>query len=838
MYNGIGLQTPRGSGTNGYIQSNKFFVKPKTNKVVTDSSRGFESGQGTAGVTRKPNKEILEHDRKRQIQLKLLVLEEKLIDQGYTDAEIAEKLDEARKSLEAKEDEDGGNTAVFSEKFSETQTHQVAARKERQMETLKAALGIESEADREKKLRDAEALDFEEDLEEGEQRNKKDGADSHKQHRKDARDEKDDLRKVARKNESGKDEIKGQSKEKIRRRHDDSSDSDSIVKHGTKEKHKKDRRRVDTSDDSDGDVRKRKEESSRKHKKHETSSSDSDSESESGSDSGSHSESDYDKKYKKARGRYDPDDDYSSGGSPKSRKQKPKKPSKNKRHDSDDDSSDEGRDHKSKMSKSRKQDSYDKYSSGDSPKHHPKGNQTLKSREFDSDDDYDSDAGPKNRTGRSKEVSKSRRYDSDDEAYTDRLEEDERTRSKKMNQLQTRRPEDSSRDGGGKIRSRKQERVGGRYGPESDSDFEEATKKKRELQDRGEYELSAGRGRYGQESDSDFEEATKKRRERQDRGDYELSAGRGRYGQENDSDFEEAGKKKRERQDRGEYGLSAGHGGQEKNNRRNRTHDSGKDDNRRSDDSIERTRHTDQNRDRVEGVKSLGRNRIGHGDDSGGRGGAKDYAHEIDIEDKQKNKASDGLDTFRKLEQLYKSKGDGSGDKREDITRGKRKAEDGSRDEQPEGKSRRRDSTKEIGYEATKDISDTQTKPYKHMEDNSKDSMPRRGGHSVDDGDTIRSRNESQHDNRRDNRDHESHGRSRRERGDDEDRHGRKHERDRDEESYKREREHQRVGEDRVSMKAEREGEYSLKKARYNEGRSSGRRYDGDRDNERRSRHR
>ena len=42
------------------------------------------------------------------------------------------------------------------------------------METLKAALGIESEADREKKLRDAEAQDSEEDLEEGEQRNKKD----------------------------------------------------------------------------------------------------------------------------------------------------------------------------------------------------------------------------------------------------------------------------------------------------------------------------------------------------------------------------------------------------------------------------------------------------------------------------------------------------------------------------------------------------------------------------------------------------------------------------------------------------------------------------------------
>ncbi|KAL2547970.1 mRNA splicing factor [Forsythia ovata] len=120
MYNGIGLQTARGSGTNGYIQANKFFVRPKTNKVVTDSSKGFESGHGTAGVTGKANKEILEDDRKRQIELKLLVLEEKLTDQGYTDAEITEKLDEARKTLEvaaAKENEDwGSNAVVFSDK--------------------------------------------------------------------------------------------------------------------------------------------------------------------------------------------------------------------------------------------------------------------------------------------------------------------------------------------------------------------------------------------------------------------------------------------------------------------------------------------------------------------------------------------------------------------------------------------------------------------------------------------------------------------------------------------------------------------------------------------------
>lgn len=106
MYNGIGLQTPRGSGTNGYIQGNKFFIRHRTGRIA-ENTKGFEPNQGTAGVTRKPNKDILEHDRKRQIELKLVVLQDTLMDQGYTDAEIAEKLDEARKTLLASTSEDG-----------------------------------------------------------------------------------------------------------------------------------------------------------------------------------------------------------------------------------------------------------------------------------------------------------------------------------------------------------------------------------------------------------------------------------------------------------------------------------------------------------------------------------------------------------------------------------------------------------------------------------------------------------------------------------------------------------------------------------------------------------
>ncbi|RWR76033.1 sarcoplasmic reticulum histidine-rich calcium-binding-like protein [Cinnamomum micranthum f. kanehirae] len=114
MYNDIELQTPSGLGTNGYIQINKFFVKTKSHEV---ESKEFEVAQGTADV-KKANREILEHDQKRQIQLKLVLLEETLIDHGYTDDEIATKLARAQKQLEAEE-----NTACSSSKIETKSIH-------------------------------------------------------------------------------------------------------------------------------------------------------------------------------------------------------------------------------------------------------------------------------------------------------------------------------------------------------------------------------------------------------------------------------------------------------------------------------------------------------------------------------------------------------------------------------------------------------------------------------------------------------------------------------------------------------------------------------------------
>ncbi|KAK3007851.1 hypothetical protein RJ639_013460 [Escallonia herrerae] len=310
MYNGIGLQTPRGSGTNGYIQSNKFFVRPKSNKVLVDGgpAKGFEPGQGTGGLMRKPNREILEHDRKRQIQLKLVVLEDKLVDQGYTDAEVSDRLDEARRTLEAAAatEEALGVTTILAgdARVSDTQTHQVAARKEKQMEALKAALGIDSELGNQKKGIDApDAVSEESDDDKPRNSRKTGGIDDSKRPDKDTRDEEDDMvMSVKIKNkESVRPELDDlkcpKSKESKRRGHEDSSDTDDSEKRVTEtgKKQQNNRRKSEHEDDSHADGKKKKQSLLSKHNKSKRHTSDD-------------TDSDYDEQYEKAHKRRYPDD--------------------------------------------------------------------------------------------------------------------------------------------------------------------------------------------------------------------------------------------------------------------------------------------------------------------------------------------------------------------------------------------------------------------------------------------------------------------------------------------------------------------------------------------------
>ena len=78
-YNGIGLKTPRGSGTNGYVQRSLANIRRKPHAPYARDS-GFDQPQTKS---RKPNPEIMEHDRKRGIELKCLELQDKLEEEGY-----------------------------------------------------------------------------------------------------------------------------------------------------------------------------------------------------------------------------------------------------------------------------------------------------------------------------------------------------------------------------------------------------------------------------------------------------------------------------------------------------------------------------------------------------------------------------------------------------------------------------------------------------------------------------------------------------------------------------------------------------------------------------------
>ena len=67
MYNGIGLQTVRGSGTSGYVQTSKFNLRHRPAVRQSDQDALAEPQH-----QQQPNKGILEHNRKREVEILLM----------------------------------------------------------------------------------------------------------------------------------------------------------------------------------------------------------------------------------------------------------------------------------------------------------------------------------------------------------------------------------------------------------------------------------------------------------------------------------------------------------------------------------------------------------------------------------------------------------------------------------------------------------------------------------------------------------------------------------------------------------------------------------------------
>ncbi|CAI9741591.1 Hypothetical predicted protein [Octopus vulgaris] len=101
MYNGIGLTTPRGSGTNGYVTRNLSFIRKHKDRIDYKSEEEIRKLENS--LIKAPNKEILDHERKRKIELKCMEMRELMEEQGYADDAIERKVAAFRKVLLEKE---------------------------------------------------------------------------------------------------------------------------------------------------------------------------------------------------------------------------------------------------------------------------------------------------------------------------------------------------------------------------------------------------------------------------------------------------------------------------------------------------------------------------------------------------------------------------------------------------------------------------------------------------------------------------------------------------------------------------------------------------------------
>lgn len=141
MYNGIGLNTARGSGTNGFVTRNLSHVR--VTKEVVDYKPDEEIQKLEAYINRKGNKEILIHEKKREVEVKCVEVEELMEEQGYPQEEIDKKVGQFRKILldKIKKEE----TASENKKTNRSdirESHQAAEATDEKNRKFRQAFGI------------------------------------------------------------------------------------------------------------------------------------------------------------------------------------------------------------------------------------------------------------------------------------------------------------------------------------------------------------------------------------------------------------------------------------------------------------------------------------------------------------------------------------------------------------------------------------------------------------------------------------------------------------------------------------------------------------------------
>ncbi|KAL0491406.1 pre-mRNA-splicing factor [Acrasis kona] len=100
MYNGIGLNTARGSGTNGYVSRNMAYINP--NKTTGQRSSSGLFPDVNKAKLKKANPHILEHERNRKIEAAVFELKFEMEETGkYTAEDIEKALQKCREEKTA-----------------------------------------------------------------------------------------------------------------------------------------------------------------------------------------------------------------------------------------------------------------------------------------------------------------------------------------------------------------------------------------------------------------------------------------------------------------------------------------------------------------------------------------------------------------------------------------------------------------------------------------------------------------------------------------------------------------------------------------------------------------
>ena len=151
MYNGVGLQTARGSGTSGYVQRNLSHVLPGQKAKLQDYGKILQQLKVSESIapnrfcvqdtpeplSKPPNQELINHEKRRKIEATLFTMAKQFRKDGsLSDEQVQARIAKERaRLLDQLKSSSNSNMDLKDQ-------HQAALVKQRQMDTLKSALRI------------------------------------------------------------------------------------------------------------------------------------------------------------------------------------------------------------------------------------------------------------------------------------------------------------------------------------------------------------------------------------------------------------------------------------------------------------------------------------------------------------------------------------------------------------------------------------------------------------------------------------------------------------------------------------------------------------------------